>query len=161
MELKFDYKKVYAPYINGEFLETDDQKVIDTINPYNNKVLAKVRLASPANLQTALESAEKAQKDWGKTTAKEREAILLKAADIAERRRTELAKALIDEGGNVFGKAMYEVDYIVSTFRIAAGQTRQIRGETMPAEEPNRISFTYRMPLGVVVVSVRLMRHYC
>ncbi|RXJ51208.1 aldehyde dehydrogenase family protein [Gelidibacter gilvus] len=151
MKLKFDYKKVYSPYINGEFLETDDQKTIDSINPYNNEVLAKVRLASPANIQTALASAVEAQKTWGVTIAKEREAILLKAADIAERRRPELAKALIDEGGNVFGKAMYEVDYIVSTFRIAAGQTRQIRGETMPAEEPNRISFTYRMPLGVVV----------
>lgn len=149
--LKFDYKKVYSPYINGEFLETNDQKTIDSINPYNDEVLAKVRLASPANIQTALDSAEQAQKEWGKTTAKEREAILLKAADIAERRRPELAKALIDEGGNVYGKAMYEVDYIVSTFRIAAGQTRQIRGETMPAEDPNRISFTYRQPLGVVV----------
>ncbi|HLW14571.1 MAG TPA: aldehyde dehydrogenase family protein [Flavobacteriaceae bacterium] len=150
-KLKIDYKKVYAPYINGEFLETDDQKIIDTINPYNDEVLAKVRLASPANIQTALDSAEKSQKKWGKTIAKEREAILLKAAEIAERRRPELAKALIDEGGNVFGKAMYEVDYIISTFRIAAGQTRQIRGETMPAEEANRISFTYRQPLGVVV----------
>lgn len=151
MKLKFDYKKVYAPYINGEYLETDEQKTIDSINPYNNEVLAQVRLASKDNIQTALASAEKAQKEWGKTTAKEREAILLKAADIAERRRLELAKALIDEGGNVYGKAMYEVDYVVSTFRIAAGQTRQIRGETMPAEEPNRISMTYRLPLGVVV----------
>ena len=150
-KLQFDYKKVYSPYINGEFIETNDQKTIDSINPYNNKVLAKVRLASPDNIQTALESADKAQKEWGKTTAKEREAILLRAADIVERRRSELAKVLIDEGGNVFGKAMYEVDYVVSTFRIAAGQTRQIRGETMPAEDPNRISFTYRQPLGVVV----------
>lgn len=149
--LKFDYKKIYAPYINGEYVESDDQKTIDSINPYNGEVLAKVRLASSANIERALDSAEKAQKDWGKTLAKERETILLKAADIAERRRPELAKALIDEGGNVYGKAMYEVDYIVSTFRIAAGQTRQIRGETMPAEGPNRISFTYRQPLGVVV----------
>ncbi len=150
-KLKFDYKKVYSPYINGEFLETDDQKIIDSINPYNNEVLAKVRLASQSNIESALDSAQKAQKEWGKTTAKVREAILLKAADIVERRRPELAKALIDEGGNVFGKAMYEVDYVVSTFRIAAGQTRQIRGETMPAEDPNRLSFTYRQPLGVVV----------
>lgn len=151
MKLQFDYKKMYAPYINGEYLETDDQKIIDSINPYNNEVLAKVRLASKANIKTALESAEKAQKEWGKTLAKEREDVLLKAADIAQRRRPELAKALIDEEGNVFGKAMYEVDYIISTFRIAAGQTRQIRGETMSAEDANRISMTYRVPLGVVV----------
>ncbi|HLR49819.1 MAG TPA: aldehyde dehydrogenase family protein [Candidatus Sphingobacterium stercoripullorum] len=150
-KLKINYKQVYAPYINGEYVKTEDQKIIESRNPYNNEVLAKVRMASPANIQQAIDSAEEAQKTWGVTTAKEREEILLKAADIAERRRPELAKALIDEGGNVFGKAMYEVDYIVSTFRIAAGQTRQIRGETMPAEDPNRISFTYRQPLGVVV----------
>ena len=68
MKLKFDYKEVYAPYINGEYLETEDQKIIESINPYNNEVLAKVRLASPANIQTALESAAKAQKTRGVTT---------------------------------------------------------------------------------------------
>ncbi|WP_211363073.1 aldehyde dehydrogenase family protein [Gelidibacter salicanalis] len=114
-------------------------------------MLAEIRLTSPANIQTALESAEKAQNKWTVTTAKEREAILLKAVEIAERRRPELAKALIDEGGNVFGKAIFEVDYLVSALRIAAGQTRQIGGDTMPVEDANRISLTYRLPLGVVV----------
>jgi vanillin dehydrogenase len=57
---------------------------------------------------------------------------------------------LIEEGGSVFGKAMFECDYIISTFRIAAGQAREVRGETMPSDYPGRISMTIRTPLGVI-----------
>lgn len=39
---------------------------------------------------------------------------------------------------------------MISTFRIAAGQTREIRGETMPSDSPGRISMTVRSPLGVI-----------
>src|SRR5690625_1523003 len=63
----------------------------------------------------------------------------------------EIAQVLIEEGGNVFGKAMFECDYMISAFRIAAGQARDVRGETMPADAPNRLSMTIRQPLGVVV----------
>lgn len=114
-------------------------------------MIGQVYLATAADIEAALASAEQAQKNWGKTLAKEREAILLKAADIVERRRLEIVQVLVEEGGNVFGKAMFECDYIISTFRIAAGQAREIRGETLPAEIPNRLSMTIRQPVGVVV----------
>lgn len=143
--------KTYYPYINGRAWESEGQPEQEVVNPFNGEVIAKARLATADDIQAALASAHEAQKAWGKTLASEREAVLLKAADIIERRRMEIAKVLIDEGGNVFGKAMFECDYMISTFRIAAGQARDVRGETMPADAPNRISMTIRQPLGVVV----------
>jgi len=142
--------KHYYPYINGRAWESEGQPVQNVINPYTGEAIARVHLATAADIQAALASAEQAQKTWGKTLAKEREAILCKAADIVERRRMDIAKVLIEEGGNVFGKAMFECDYMISTFRIAAGQARDVRGETMPADQPNRISMSIRQPLGVV-----------
>ncbi|XOT98727.1 aldehyde dehydrogenase family protein, partial [Alcaligenes pakistanensis] len=112
--------------------------------------MARVFLATKQDIEAALDSAERAQRVWGKMLAREREAILCRAADIVERRRDDIVRVLVEEGGNVFGKAMFECDYIVSTFRIAAGQTRDIRGETMPSDLPGRISMSIRRPLGVV-----------
>lgn len=47
----------------------------------------------------------------------------------------------------------------IGTFRIAAGQARDIRGETLPTEIPNRLSMTLRRPVGVMVGIGPLMRH--
>ncbi|MEZ2623527.1 aldehyde dehydrogenase family protein [Paenalcaligenes hominis] len=143
--------KTYYPYINGQFWQSEGQPMKEMRNPFNGELIGQAYLATAADIELALASAEHAQKAWGKTLAKEREAVLLKAADIVERRRLEIVKVLIEEGGNVFGKAMFECDYIISTFRIAAGQARDIRGETLPTEIPNRLSMTLRQPVGVVV----------
>jgi len=143
--------KTYYPYINGRPCRSDGQPLYEVKNPFNGELLGRVHLATGADIEAALASAEAAQKSWGRSLASEREAVLLKAADIVERRRMEIAQVLIEEGGNVFGKAMFECDYMISTFRIAAGQARDVRGETMPADAPNRLSMTIRQPLGVVV----------
>jgi len=143
--------KQYYPYINGKAWQSEGQPSQDVVNPYTQETIAQINLATKEDIQTALKTAHEAQKSWGKTLASEREAILCKAADIVERRRMEIAQVLIEEGGNVFGKAMFECDYMISAFRIAAGQAREIRGETMPADGPGRISMTIREPLGVVV----------
>jgi len=142
--------QTYAPYIGGRTWESADQPVTPVINPYTREPIALVRQATAADIDAAITAAQEAQKAWGKTLASEREAILCRAADIVEKRRMEIAKVLIEEGGNVFGKAMFECDYMISTFRIAAGQARDVRGETMPADAPGRISMTVRQPLGVV-----------
>lgn len=142
--------KTYYPYIGGRSWESAGQPEHTVVNPYTGQSIAKVRLATGDDIDQAIALAHAAQKQWGGLLASEREAVLLRAADLVERRTPELAKILIDEGGNVFGKAMFECGYIVSALRIAAGQTRDIRGETMPSDQPNRISMTLRMPLGVV-----------
>ncbi|HDS0918420.1 TPA: aldehyde dehydrogenase family protein [Pseudomonas putida] len=142
--------KTYHPYINGRSWGSDDQPEQVVINPYDQTPIARVKLATAADIDSAIAAAYEAQKSWGKTLAKEREAVLCRAADIIERRRGDIAKILIEEGGNVFGKAMFECDYMVSTFRIAAGQARDVRGETMPADGPGRISMSFRQPLGVI-----------
>ncbi|MBA1245563.1 aldehyde dehydrogenase family protein [Pseudomonas japonica] len=142
--------KTYHPYINGKSWESADQPEQVVVNPYNQQALALVKLATAADIDVAIAAAYEAQKTWGKTLAKEREAILCRAADIIERRRSDIVNILIQEGGNVFGKAMFECDYMVSTFRIAAGQARDVRGETMPADGPGRISMSFRQPLGVI-----------
>src|SRR5690606_41392499 len=115
---------------------SEGQSHKDLVNPYTGKALARVFLATKQDIEEALASAERAQRAWGKMLAREREAILCRAADIVERRRDDIVRVLVEEGGNVFGKAIFECDYIVSTFPIAAGQTRDIRGETMPSDLP-------------------------
>ena len=142
--------KCFGPSIGGAQRIGGDRPRHAVVNPYTGETIAHVSLATAADIDDAIAAAAAAQVQWGKTLASEREAILCKAADIVEARRADIVKILIEEGGSVFGKAHFECDYMVSAFRIAAGQARDVRGETMPAEGPNRISMSIRQPLGVV-----------
>ncbi|MEY4755704.1 MAG: hypothetical protein RJA34_602, partial [Pseudomonadota bacterium] len=142
--------KTYLPYIGGRPWESAGQVEQKVVNPYTGETIANVRLATAADIDAAIGLAAEAQKGWGALLAKEREAVLLRAADLVEQRTMDLAKILIDEGGSVFGKAMFECGYMVSALRIAAAQAREVRGETMPSDSPNRLSMTIRSPLGVI-----------
>lgn len=139
------------PFIAGKPWFAEDQQIQTVVNPYTGDVVGTVRNATASDIGHAIAAAHAAQPAWGKSLAVTREAILCKAADIVERRRMDIVRLLIEEGGNVFGKSMFEVDYMISTFRIAAGQARDVRGETFPSDSPNRISMTIRQPLGVIV----------
>lgn len=87
----------------------------EVINPYTREPTARVCLATAADIEVALASAEQAQKSWGRILASEREAILCRAAEIIERRRMEIAKVLIEEGGKspIVILADADLDYAV------------------------------------------------
>ena len=142
--------KEYKLFIDGEWVSSSSNTILDDINPYNGEVFAKVHQASDADLERAIAAAYRAKDAWGNTLAKDREAILLKAADVLEKRIPEVADVLMDEAGSVFGKAMFEASFVVNLLRSAAGECRRIFGETMPSDSPGLFSMSVRRPLGVI-----------
>lgn len=142
--------KEYKLYINGEDVLSSTNTIIDDINPATGEVYAKIHLASESDIQHAINAAHAASKQWSQTPPKERELVLLKAADIVERRAEELRDILIEEGGATFGKAMFEVYEVADIFRVAAGEARRVTGQTHSANTPNVLSYSIRRPLGVV-----------
>ena len=63
--------KTYYPYINGRAWQSDGQPLREVTNPYTGQLIAHARLATAADIEAALASAEAAQKSWGKTLASE------------------------------------------------------------------------------------------
>jgi len=90
---------------------------------------------------------------WSGLAVGERERILLRAADIFESEgKNRFESLLIDESGSTIAKAGYEINYTPSLFRTAAGEARRLYGDTFPNDNPARLSFVLREPLGVVGV---------
>ncbi|HCZ47988.1 MAG TPA: aldehyde dehydrogenase, partial [Gammaproteobacteria bacterium] len=69
---------------------------------------------------------------YRKLLAKEREALLQKAADLLERDRQDFIDILIDEVGSPVMKAGFEVGFAIGMLRAAAGVPRRITGQTLP-----------------------------
>ena len=61
-------------YVNGEWIDADNGGTIPVTNPADGSVVADVAKCGTAETRRAIEAAERAQRDWQKKTAKEREA---------------------------------------------------------------------------------------
>jgi acyl-CoA reductase-like NAD-dependent aldehyde dehydrogenase len=142
--------KEYKMFIGGEWIASSGNTIIEDTNPATGKVFARVHHASETDVERAIAAAYGARQAWGNSLAKERETVLLKAADILEQRIPEIAEVLMDEAGSVFGKAMFEASFVVNLLRSAAGECRRITGETMPSDSPGVFSMSVRRPLGVI-----------
>ncbi len=142
--------KEYKLFIDGEWVPSSAGTVADDINPATGEAFARVHQADLRDLEKALAAAERAKTAWGNSLAAEREAILIKAADILAGRIPEVAEVLRHEGGATFGKSMFEASFVVNLLRSAAGECRRIFGDTMPSDSPGLFSMSVRRPLGVI-----------
>lgn len=135
-------------WIGGETHATENY--FDVLNPVDDSLYATAAHGAPADVEKAVATAKEAFKTFRKTLPAQREAWLIKAADIIQRREQEFVDILIDEVGSPIMKAKFEVIYAVNFLRAAAGMCRRIKGETMPTDMPGRISMSTRAPIGVV-----------
>lgn len=139
----------YQLYIDGQWKDTVSGKVVEDINPADGSVFATVHFAGDSEVEEAIAAAYRAQRSWAETTAMDREAILLRAADWMAAHMDEVAAVLMDESGSAFGKAYFEAGFAVDLFRTAAGECRRLFGEVQQ-QIPGEISMIRRLPLGVV-----------
>jgi RHH-type proline utilization regulon transcriptional repressor/proline dehydrogenase/delta 1-pyrroline-5-carboxylate dehydrogenase len=140
----------YNPIINGEAVGTD--ATADSVNPAKPaELVGKLGLASQEQADAAIAAAKAAFPAWAATPAKERGAILRRAADLMEERRHELNAWMVYEVGKPLGQADPEVSeaidfcryYADEMERLDAGYAYDYPGET------NRYRY---FPRGIAVV---------
>jgi len=142
--------KEWGLFINGSYRNSSDGKSLDSLNPADNSVYAKVQLASKSDVEDAIASAYKAQKLWAKTTPREKEAVLLRAAEIFDRRAPEIREILMKESGSTIAKCNFEVGVVSDIFRVAAGEARRVGGLTFVSNDEGVFSYALRLPVGVI-----------
>jgi len=140
----------YKLFINGKWVASSNGSVEDDLNPATGEVYARVHQASKEDLDKAIENAHQTFAEWRDSPIAQRELLMIRAADYLETHTEEFAEVLINEGGAPFGKAMFEVGFVVNILRSVAGEARRVFGDTMPSEMPGMMSMGIRQPLGVI-----------
>lgn len=93
-------KEKYDLFINGKFVSPKSGNYFDTINPANEKVLAKVAEANEEDIDLAVKAARKAYTStWSKLSGKERGKYLYRIARIIQERSREFAVLETLNGG--------------------------------------------------------------
>lgn len=145
------YQKMF---INGEFCDASDQAVIAIEDPATGGHLLDVPRATTDDTDRAIAAANQAFKDseWSALKPVDREAMLMKLADIMTEHAQTLAELeAIDAGKAISGCLPVDIEGAIGFLRYMAGWATKIDGATRNISWPGEtFGFTLKEPIGVV-----------
>ena len=136
-------------YVGGRWWPVE--KTFSDINPSDDSEWARVPDVGVAEVRNAIDSAHHAFENWSKLPFNQRAHFMTKIAEIFEKRKMDVVKALRTEAGGWFGKSIFEASYVPEVFCAAAAMNYQSIGEVIPSEF-GKLSMAIRRPVGVVSV---------
>lgn len=140
----------YKLYINGKWVEGSEGKKMTTFNPSNGEKLADFIDASHADVNAAVEAAQKAFPAWKAISVEERSNLLLQIADLMEERAEHLAMVeTLDNGKPLRETKGADVPLSIDHFRYFAGVIRSEEGTAKQLDE-NNLTIVLKEPIGVV-----------
>lgn len=143
-------KEQYGLLIGGEWVEAESGAFFETHNPATGELITRCANASPADVDRAVKAAESAFERWSLTSAAERAALLLKAADLIDQNAETLAAyETMDNGKPIRETTLVDVPLSSDHFRYFAGCLRADEGSAVMIDE-NTLSMNLREPIGVV-----------
>jgi acyl-CoA reductase-like NAD-dependent aldehyde dehydrogenase len=140
-------------YVAGEWI--DKSQKIEVRNSYDGSVIDTVPRAESADIERALQSAERGARAMAKLTSHERWQVLRRAADLMAARVEELGTLISKEEGKILAEGRAEVLRAVDTITESAEEAKRVHGETVALDAAShgagKFGVTIRVPCGVVV----------
>jgi len=137
-------------YIDGAWVDADNNQTFAVTNPANGDVLGAVPEMGRAETARAIAAADAALPAWRAKTAKERAGLLKKWFDLVMENQEDLARLMTAEQGKPLAEAMGEIVYGASFIEWFAEEAKRLYGETVPTNAPNRRIQVIKQPIGVV-----------
>ncbi len=120
--------------IDGEWLTTQGRATLPVINPATEEVLGHLPLASPADLDRALEAAQRAWPAWRAMAPVQRGRILRRAAEILRSRTEDIARLATMEQGKTLTETRIEVGMSREHLRVVRrGRSPRLRARAAAA----------------------------
>ncbi|MGE6776576.1 CoA-acylating methylmalonate-semialdehyde dehydrogenase [Vreelandella titanicae] len=137
-------------FINGQVTAGESAQSQDVFNPATGRVAGRVSLASPADVNTAVEAAQAAFPAWADTPPIRRTRVMFKFLELLNAHKDELAEAITKEHGKVFTDAQGEVARGIDIVEFACGIPQLLKGDYTEQVSTGIDNWTMRQPLGVV-----------
>ncbi|MGF9660435.1 aldehyde dehydrogenase family protein [Arthrobacter crystallopoietes] len=139
-------------YIDGAWLEGDGSPIASTNPARPEETVARGRQAAAAEVDRAMAAAAAAKREWARTPAHERGAVLLRAAAELERNADAWGLELAREEGKTAAEGRGEVLRAAQIFRYYGNDGDRTAGEIFASPRPGEKILVTRKPLGVIGV---------
>ncbi len=137
-------------WIGGRIVPGTSGRRADVFNPATGSVSGHVALASSAEVDAAVASAQAAFPAWADTPPIRRARVMFKFLELLNHKKDELARAITAEHGKVFTDAVGEVSRGIDIVEFACGIPQLLKGDYTDQVSTGIDNWTMRQPLGVV-----------
>ena len=145
-----NYASRYDNFIGGEWVPPVKGQYFENPTPVTGRTFTEVARGTAEDIELALDAAHGAAPGWGRTSAADRAAVLLKIADAMERNLEALAVAETwDNGKPVRETLAADLPLAIDHFRYFAGVIRAQEG-TLAELDDQTVAYHFHEPLGVV-----------
>ncbi len=138
-------------FINGEWVDSIDQKTLSVTNPATSTEIIKIASIGKAQTEQAVDAAADAFETWKLTTAKERSLLLKKWFQLIIENQEDLAVILSTEQGKSLTESRGEILYGASFIEWFAEEAKRSYGDIIPHDKHGRRLVVIKQPVGVVV----------
>ena len=122
-------------------------------NPADQEDLVAVSPDScAATAKRAIEGVTQGAVEWRRMTPPERGKIVLRAAQIVESDRDNIAQLITREQGKPIAESYAEIKRAIDIMEYVSGMGRRLGGQTLPSELPDVFCYTMRQPIGSVAL---------
>ncbi|QCR37410.1 NAD-dependent succinate-semialdehyde dehydrogenase [Nissabacter sp. SGAir0207] len=122
---------------------------IEVTDPSRGEVLAWVKQLDAADVEEAIQRAQRAQQSWKQQTAQTRADILLNWYQAILAEREALANILTAEQGKPLAEARGEIGYAASFIRWFAEEARRVEGDVLTPPQAHQRLLVLKQPVGV------------
>jgi len=137
-------------FIGGKQVKGTSGRTGDVFQPMTGDIIAKVALASKAELRGAVENAKAAQPAWAATNPQRRARVLFKFLELIAKETDSLADTLAREHGKTIADAKGDIQRGVEVVEFACGIPHLLKGDFTEGAGPSIDIYSMRQPLGVV-----------
>ncbi|UBI07264.1 NAD-dependent succinate-semialdehyde dehydrogenase [Corynebacterium falsenii] len=134
--------------INGHWVDAATSATFTVENPATGESLTEVAAGSAEDAARALDAAANAQKEWARTSTRERSDILRRAFDLVHERAEEFATLMTLEMGKSLAEARGEVAYGAEFLRWFSEETVRHYGHSLTSPEGKLNIRTQHKPVG-------------
>jgi succinate-semialdehyde dehydrogenase/glutarate-semialdehyde dehydrogenase len=137
-------------FIDGEWTKARGGGTIPVVNPATGETIGTVAHAERADLDRALEAAEKGFHTWRKVSAYDRSKLMRKAANILRERADEIARIMTLEQGKPLAESKLETLAGADVIDWFAEEARRTYGRVVPARAEGVYQLVLKEPVGPV-----------
>ncbi|MGH6641915.1 MAG: aldehyde dehydrogenase family protein [Bradyrhizobium sp.] len=139
-------------FVAGKW-ESGEEKELRRLNPADQEDSVAISPDSgAATAKRAIEGVTHGAAEWRRMTPPERGKIVLRAAQIVESDRHNIAQLITREQGKPITESYAEVKRAIDIMEYVSGMGRRLGGQTLPSELADVFCYTMRQPIGSVAL---------
>lgn len=137
-------------YIDGEWTKGSGDRTGAVLNPATGEEIGRVPYATPADIDRALEAAQRGFEVWKKILPQERARVVRAVAAGLRQQADTIAAIMTAEQGKPLAEARMEVMATAEMFDWLSEEAKRIYGRIVPSRVANTRTMVVHEPVGVV-----------